>query len=134
MFLIGCQWALFVIVLHQDHPISDVILMIDSRYLWIKIGESRQNITHKDFKFYVVIIHDLEMGLLWSLLLKEILINCRFNSNGREWNLNTCRIPHETHTLIMFKYKNVGKWLMKRCFIRWFTASHPLLPGIKYIL
>lgn len=87
MFLIGCQWALFFIVLHQDHPISDVILMIDSRYLWIKIGESRQNITLKDFRFYVVIILDLEMGLLWSLLLKEILINCRFNSNGREWNI-----------------------------------------------
>lgn len=87
MFLIGCQWALFVIVLHQDHPISDVILMIDSRYLWIKICESRQNITHKDFKFYVVIILDLEIGLLWSLLLKEILINCRFNCKGREWNI-----------------------------------------------
>lgn len=70
MFLIGCQWALFFIVLHQDHPISDVILMIDSRYLWIKIGESRQNITHKDFRFYVVIILDLEMGLLWSLFVK----------------------------------------------------------------
>lgn len=57
------------------------------------------------------------MGFLWSFLLKEILINCRFNFNGREWNLNICRIFYEIYILIMFKYKNVGKWLMKRCFI-----------------